>query len=66
MVLENTEYCKLSKLESFIVFGRLIGNHVKLFQENDTASNILLCELGYDHHVTVNALSETQLSCTTA
>ena len=31
-VFENTVYCKLSEVERFHGFYRLIGNHAKLFQ----------------------------------
>ena len=42
----------------------LIGDHMKLFQHNNTDIAItLLCEVG--HHAIMNILSESQLSSTT-
>ena len=37
--LENTVYCNYSRQKSFVAFGGLIGNYVKIFQHNNTASN---------------------------
>ena len=42
----GTENC--SEVKGFMVFSKLIGNHVKLFQQNNAASNN---KIGYGHHV---------------
>ena len=47
-----------------MAFGRLIGNHVRIFQHNNTTSNNSPVA-GYGHHATVHGLSELQLSSTT-
>ena len=56
-------YCKLSELNSFMVFSRLIRSHTKLSSQSNTAiyetsNNFSVRSMGYSHQATTNAFKQ--------
>ena len=45
-----------TRWKSFMFFGGLIGNHVKLSQDNNLPAITPLCIIGCGHQATMNAV----------